>query len=168
MDKYSEQRLAPTLIIPELAAIIRTMYARLMTQQIEIRVVQGLRTFADQQKLYMQSRTVPPTGPRVTDAPGGYSMHNFGLAVDCMPDKVWGVPWTPDDDAKDDHYRNMVNAGEVLGLNCGALWHSFVDTPHFQLRGVPDTPTDAMRADLASGGLPLIWSNTLAGKYTEV
>lgn len=142
------------------------MYAALMPQQIEIRVVQGLRTWDDQLKIWEQGRDGNP-GPVVTNARPGYSMHNFGLAFDCMPDKVWGVPWTPDGDAKDEHYAKMVAAGMAQGLNCGANWHSFHDTPHFQIAGLPETPTDAMRADFANGGLAEVWSNVLAGKYTE-
>ena len=157
-DPVSEQRLAQ--IMPELAAKVETMAAALENVGITIRVTQGLRTFEEQNALFAQV-------PKVTDAPGGYSMHNFGLAVDCVPDRVHGVVWQPDWDGKDDRYAQMVAAGVAQGLNAGANWHSFVDRPHFQWGGIPDTPTDLMRQDFYSGRLALIWSKTLSGAYNE-
>lgn len=163
MDPISEARLSQ--VIPELADKVRIMYASLMPLQIEIRVTQSLRTWPQQNADYAKGRTTP--GPKVTNAPGGYSMHNFGLAVDCCPEKIWGQTWTPDWDGNDIHYARMVAAGEAQGLNCGADWHSFKDEPHFQVSGVPTTPTDAMRDDFSKGGLPLVWSNVMAGTYSE-
>jgi hypothetical protein len=43
--------------------------------------VQGVRTFAEQDALYAQGRT--RKGLRVTNAKGGQSYHNYGLAADC-------------------------------------------------------------------------------------
>ena len=48
-----------------------------------VRVTQGLRTYAEQDALYAQGRTTP--GPIVTNARGGQSYHNFGLAIDVAP-----------------------------------------------------------------------------------
>jgi len=45
---------------------------------VNIRVVQGYRTFAEQEALYAQGRSKP--GPIVTNARGGWSNHNYGLA----------------------------------------------------------------------------------------
>jgi peptidoglycan L-alanyl-D-glutamate endopeptidase CwlK len=45
-----------------------------------IRIVQGLRTIDEQNALYAQGRTKP--GNKVTNAKGGSSYHNYGLAVD--------------------------------------------------------------------------------------
>src|SRR5271170_6176713 len=102
MDAISTQRL--TLVLPELAQKIEAMATDLESVGIEIRVVQGLRTFAEQDGLYAQR-------PRVTNAAGGYSMHNFGLAVDCVPSlAAIGDPYAPDWDGKDDHYTAMVAA----------------------------------------------------------
>lgn len=47
---------------------------------IAIRIVQGLRTFAEQDALYAQGRTKP--GKIVTNAKAGSSFHNYGLAID--------------------------------------------------------------------------------------
>lgn len=158
MDTVSEARIG--LIMPELAAKVELMATALETVGITIRVTQGLRTFAEQDHLFAQR-------PKVTNARGGYSMHNFGLAVDCVPDKVHGEVWQPDWDGKDDRYAQMIAAGVAQGLNAGANWHTFVDLPHFQWPGIPDTPTDLMRQDFSSGGLSLVWSKVLVGDYSS-
>jgi len=147
--------------MPEFAAKVRAMSDALAAQGLYIRVTQGYRTFAAQDDLFAER-------PKVTNARGGYSMHNFGLAVDCAPSlDAIGTPFDPDWNGADAHYAAQVAAGEAQGLNCGANWHSFKDEPHFQWPGIPDTPTDAMRGDIYSGGLSLVWTSTLAGKYAE-
>ena len=94
-------------------------------------------------------------------------MHNFGLAVDCVPSvAAVGDAYAPDWDGKDQHYAAMVAAGEAQGLVSGSDWHSLVDYPHFQLAACPVTPTDQMRGDLLSGGLSLVWSNYDSGAYS--
>jgi peptidoglycan L-alanyl-D-glutamate endopeptidase CwlK len=50
---------------------------------ITLRVVQGLRTFAQQDAFYAQGRTTP--GQIVTKAKAGQSYHNYGLAADVVP-----------------------------------------------------------------------------------
>lgn len=167
MDLASEQRLA--LVKPELARVIRAMAATLLagTPSIEVRVTQGLRNLDEQNYLYAQGRTRP--GGVVTNARGGYSMHNFGLAVDLCPGKMDGQPWSPDWQGADQHYALMVQAGMRAGLNCGANWHTLKDEPHFQVAlPLPATPTDAMRADLGNGSmqwLKVVWAKVDAGVY---
>ena len=45
-----------------------------------LQIMSGFRTVAEQDQLYQLGRTVD--GNIVTDATGGHSMHNYGLAVD--------------------------------------------------------------------------------------
>jgi hypothetical protein len=59
------------------------------TLGIKIRVVQGLRTFAEQDAIYQQGRTTP--GHIVTYSPAGTSYHNYGLAIDAVPFNDDGV-----------------------------------------------------------------------------
>lgn len=143
---------------PLLREKVMAMDVALLAQQIEIRIVQGLRTYAEQDAIFAQI-------PKVTNARSGYSMHNFGLAVDCVPDMVFGEPWQPDWSAKDEHYARMVAAGVAQGLVAGANWHTMVDMPHMQLAGLPVTPSDQMRADFAAGGLELVWQQFDSGVY---
>jgi hypothetical protein len=53
------------------------------TLGITLRIVQGLRTFAEQDALYAQGRTAP--GNIVTYSKAGTSYHNFGIALDVVP-----------------------------------------------------------------------------------
>lgn len=161
-DYISEQRLKQ--VIPELAAKIELLDAAMINHGIMIRVVQGLRSWEAQEALYDHGRTAP--GDIVTDAPPGHSMHEFGLAVDCMPSlNPIGQPYIPDGIAGSPRYVAMVAAAEALGLVSGSTWVSIKDYPHLQVAGVPASPTDQMRADFSSGQLPLVWSKTIAGAY---
>src|SRR3977135_4181957 len=81
MNKSSENRLAK--VHPKLAKGVTALIASLAAQGHTIEVVQGLRTFAEQDALFAQGRTKP--GQIVTNAKGGQSNHNYGLAVDLCP-----------------------------------------------------------------------------------
>jgi peptidoglycan LD-endopeptidase CwlK len=130
MDSVSEARLQN--IHPLLADKVRQMSTMLEQEGVAIRVVQGLRTWAEQDALYAQGRTAP--GNIVTNCPGGKSYHNFGLAVDCVPStQAPGQPFAPDWNDQHPKWQRMVAVGTSLGLDSGANWRTFKDYPHFQL-----------------------------------
>lgn len=178
MDTVSLQRLSQ--VHPLLQAKIRAMDEALTAQGIVIRVTQGLRTKDDQDHLYAKGRTDASlkaqgfpdsliaeindddpghdTEAKVTNAPGGYSMHNFGLAVDCIPGIRGKNPWEPNFDAKHPDFAAMIAAGEAQGLVSGSTWKSIPDKPHFQLAGLPITPNQAMRDLLAQRGMQAVWN----------
>ena len=91
---------------------------------IKLRVTDGFRTVAAQDKLYAQGRTEP--GNRVTNARGGYSNHNFGLAVDVVPMQN-GQP-----NFNSTQYPLLGRIGQSVGLEWGGNWKSITDMPHFQ------------------------------------
>ena len=151
MDTVSETRLA--LVHPTLAGLVRQMSDLLIAQGVNVRVTQGLRTWDQQQALYDQGRTVP--GKIVTNAKPGYSWHNFGLAVDLVPMLDTGPDWN------DQHptWKQMLAAGQQVGLAEGALWHTFRDEPHFQWTGVlPVSPDNETRALYQASGLDAVWA----------
>ena len=88
MDAASERRLAE--VDPQLANRIRLAAADLKAQGITVMVTSGYRSFAEQNALYAQGRTKP--GNIVTNAKGGQSLHNYGLAVDVVPLGANGQP----------------------------------------------------------------------------
>lgn len=150
MDSVSEIRL--NFVHPALSRRVHQLNSLLIDEDIYIHVIQGLRTFVQQDALYAQGRTTP--GRIVTDARGGYSAHNFGYACDLDPFKL-GVPdWAADDP----EWQAMLSKALTCGLSEGALWREFPDRPHFYLSELPPTPTDQMRAAYNTGGLPLVWS----------
>ncbi|BBI32857.1 M15 family metallopeptidase [Cohnella abietis] len=103
---------------------------------VPIIIVQGLRTIAYQNQLYAQGRTAP--GTIVTNAKGGYSFHNFGLAVDfalLLPDGK-AISWDTYRDGNRDGQRDWIQVATIakgLGFEWGGDWAHFVDMPHFQM-----------------------------------
>lgn len=99
-----------------------------------------LRTFAEQDALYAQGRN-GNKGPVVTQAKGGQSYHNYGLAIDIVlvVDKdangsfetaSWDTKTDFDKDGKAD-WLEVVNVFKQHGWEWGGDW-KFVDMPHFQ------------------------------------
>lgn len=159
MDSISEARLQ--LVCPQLAMKIKNMISMLESENIEIRVTQGMRTWDEQQQLYDQGRTTP--GKIVTNAKPGYSYHNFGLAVDLVP-SVNGIDqkYVPDWNGSHPAWKRMIAVGQTVGLTEGALWRTFPDEPHFQLNGfLPVTPDDSVRQLYKDQGVDAVWAKAL-------
>jgi hypothetical protein len=91
---------------------------------IKLRIVQGFRSISEQNDLYSIGRTTP--GLKVTNARGGQSFHNYGLAIDVVIMKNGKPDWSklPDD---------AVKIGIKFGFEWGGNWSSFKDYPHFQM-----------------------------------
>ncbi|WP_341279347.1 M15 family metallopeptidase [Paenibacillus sp. FSL H8-0537] len=129
--------------IPKLAGLLAPVRAaserlieRCYARDIPIVITQGLRTIAEQDKLYAQGRTT--AGSIVTNARGGYSYHNFGVAIDfalLSPDGKQAY-W---DTKRDGNVNQTVDWAEVvdeakrLGFAWGGDWTSFKDYPHFEM-----------------------------------
>lgn len=102
---------------------------------VPIVITQGLRTIAEQDALYAQGRTKP--GQIVTNARGGYSYHNFGVAIDfalLLPDG--GVSWDTRRDGDGDgiaDWDEVVAQAKRIGWEWGGDWRSFTDLPHFEM-----------------------------------
>lgn len=154
MDVISQDRLQ--LVHPILASTVAKMDSALVAQGIRLRVVQGLRTMAEQQALWEQGRTAP--GSIVTHARPGDSWHNYGTAVDLIPGLRNTPAWEPNWDENHPDFRAMIRLGISLGLVSGSTWVSIKDYPHFQLAGLPVTPTQAQRVYLVAHGLDDFWT----------
>ena len=68
VDPRSEKCIAT--LLPEAQPIARALVQKARQNGILVKVISGLRTYAEQDELYAQGRTKP--GPRVTNARGGY------------------------------------------------------------------------------------------------
>lgn len=87
-----------------------------------LRIMQGLRTFAEQDALAAQV-------PKVTNAKGGQSLHNYGLAIDlCEMDGARNeiVDWKFD-------MATLQAIATKHGIEWGGSWRTFKDYPHFQI-----------------------------------
>lgn len=87
----------------------------------EVKIICGTRTYAEQDALYKQR-------PKVTNARGGQSWHNFGLA--------WDFGIFRKGKYFDEHplysFLGQLHT-RVEGIAWGGSWKSFVDMPHLQL-----------------------------------
>ena len=124
VDARSEKTIAT--LQPEVRPYARALVLKAASAGITIKVISGLRTYAEQNALYAQGRTKP--GRIVTNARGGYSNHNFGIAFDIgIFDGANYVPESP-------RYKAIGAMGDALGLEWGGNWKTIKDEPHFQLR----------------------------------
>jgi peptidoglycan LD-endopeptidase CwlK len=140
-DKVSEERVK--LLHPKIRNEVKALIEKAETgfpKNIAIRIVQGLRTIDEQNALYAKGRTTP--GPRVTNAVGGKSYHNYGLAVDfaLLYDKdgngtfetlSWDTLKDFDKDSKPD-WNEVVKIFLDAGYEWGGNWRTFKDLPHVQ------------------------------------
>ena len=78
VDDRSERTIAT--LLPELVPYARALVHGADDLGISLRLISGTRTFAEQDALFAQGRTKP--GRIVTNARGGFSNHNFGIAFD--------------------------------------------------------------------------------------
>ncbi|OPH61704.1 hypothetical protein BC351_00230 [Paenibacillus ferrarius] len=122
--------------VVKLHSIVATKTRQLITaafnEGINIVIVQGLRTFEEQAALYAQGRTT--AGAIVTNARAGYSMHNYGVALDfcLLADDGINVVWTVND-----KWLRVGAIGKGLGFVWGGDWtyerEGIVDYPHFEM-----------------------------------
>jgi peptidoglycan L-alanyl-D-glutamate endopeptidase CwlK len=140
MDKITLDRIE--LLHPKLRDEAKAIYAEIctaLTGRAMCRFAYTLRTFAEQNILYAQGRTSP--GKVVTNAKGGQSFHNYGLAVDIVllvdKDKngsyesaSWETTVDFDGDGKFD-WQEVVAIFKRYGWAWGGDW-KFSDMPHFE------------------------------------
>jgi len=146
---------------PTLAASIVQMDTILSQESIAFRVTAGMRTWAEQNALYAQGRTIP--GNIVTNARGGESWHNYGVAVDVVPmDQI--LP-QPDWNINHPVWQRLITVGESLGLYSGSEFICLKDDPHFQRTGrFPiGAPNDEAREIYQNEGAEAFWSAVDAG-----
>jgi len=124
-DKLSEDRLQK--LHPKVRDTFRAFIEECEnTLGITLRITQGLRTIAEQDALYAKGRTEP--GAKVTNAKGGTSFHNYGLAIDLavLVNNGHDIDWKYD----------MVHLKPIAvkhGIEWGGDWISLKDFPHFQI-----------------------------------
>jgi RHS repeat-associated protein len=145
-DKATDKKLAT--LHPDIQDQMKSFILKSKLRfDIDLRVTDGFRTYAEQDNIYAQGRTKP--GNIVTYASGGKSNHNFGLAVDVVPFENGKLNW----DTK--NYPLIGRIGESRGLEWGGRWKRPVDRPHFQnLFGKTLQQLRALSKD--ANGLPIL------------
>lgn len=118
-------------LIPEAQAAARKWLAKAIPYAQEqwnltVKVICGTRSYSEQDALYAQGRT--KSGTKVTNARGGYSNHNFGLAFDLgifNSSKAYLTAGTYYD-------KIAADVPPASNLIWGGTW-TFHDSPHYQL-----------------------------------
>ncbi|WML37259.1 peptidoglycan-binding protein [Clostridium sp. OS1-26] len=130
-DDYSQRpsSLALSSLNSYVASLAQQFLDLCNANGLNVTVVEAFRSWDEQDALYAQGRTT--AGDIVTDAEGGDSYHNWGLAFDCAPLENGAIAW---DDI--DTFNKMGALGQQVGLEWGGNWTSYditlVDPPHFQ------------------------------------
>ena len=100
----------------------------LLPKGVRLRFSHVYRSIKEQDALFNQR-------PKVTNARGGQSIHNYGLAFDVviLLDKdnngtFESVSW----DINSKHFKTVVAYFKSKGYEWGGEWKSFPDYPHFQ------------------------------------
>ena len=149
-------KLKVELLHPAIRDEVKTLIEQaedVMGEKIAIRVAQGLRTIEEQDAVYALGRTVKntigvtkkrPFGSTVSRAPGGYSYHNYGLAIDfcLLYDKdgngTWEtLSWKEAEDFNGNiiaDWKEVVKVFTYAGYEWGGAWSTIHDAPHLQKR----------------------------------
>ena len=149
----------------ELHPVVREAAEQLIinsySRGVPIIITQGYRSIEYQNQLYAQGRTIK--GSIVTNAKGGSSYHNYGLAIDFAllssdgKQVNWDTKCDGDADQTSD-WIEVVQEAKKLGFEWGGEFKTIVDYPHFQITfGLSIT-------DLKSGKKPVVPEDDEMGK----
>ena len=130
---------------PKLRSEVEDLYLNKIVPALagraQCRFAYTLRTVAEQNELYAQGRTklFDVNGKRlgkVTNANGGQSIHNYGLALDIVllvdnKTASWDMVTDFDKDGKSD-WMEVINIFKEAGWVWGGDWKSIKDAPHVE------------------------------------
>ena len=124
-----------TQLNPTVAANSEKLIALSEKVGISILITDDFRSSQEQDALYRQGRS--DEGAIVTNAKGGESYHNYGLAVDfalrtSKGKVVWDMEFDGNQNGKSD-WMEVVAIAKQLGFSWGGDWESFPDYPHLQM-----------------------------------
>lgn len=152
VDARSAQNIATLLpaVRPHFEAIVTngTRIAREMGADAYV-MIGGTRTYAEQNALYAKGRTAP--GPVVTNARGGYSNHNFGVAGDFGAFAGSNYLDSTNGALASKIHKSVAAwvKANLPQIEWGGDWTSFRDEPHFQYK--TGLSTSQMRERVAAG-----------------
>ena len=132
-DPRTEQNIATLMPAAQKAA--RKFMKAAAAFPLTVRIISGSRTYAEQDALFAIGRTVQTNKKPVTNARGGESNHNFGVAWDVGIFDGAGKYYTGATKAEEKAYVDLgaLIKSQVAKLEWGGDWVKFVDRPHYQL-----------------------------------
>ena len=106
---------------------------KLLPKGYRLRFTHVLRTKEEQDTLYAQGRT--KKGSIVTNAKGGQSIHNYGLAFDIviLRDLDNNGTFETADFTVSEYWKKIATFFKSKGFTWGGDFKSFKDAPHFEL-----------------------------------
>lgn len=134
--RTSVQELVPiTGLHPVVAESEKLLVRKTARRGIEIVITHGFRSNEEQDALFNQGRSI--AGNIVTNAQGGESYHNYGLAIDFAlrtpeGDVVWDMERDDNGNGQVD-WMEVVELAKELGFTWGGDWANFPDYPHLQM-----------------------------------
>jgi peptidoglycan LD-endopeptidase CwlK len=155
MPTANFRRIDLDLIEPEFRMRALEVIAACEARGASYVATRGYDTYGAQMALWAKGRTT--WGTKVTNAKGGQSAHNFGIAIDFVRDldsKKAGIQpgWSAAD------YDVLVEEAQKAGLHSGVGYN---DRPHVSLNGYV-TATDLLPLHLAWEKSADLGSDTLA------
>jgi peptidoglycan L-alanyl-D-glutamate endopeptidase CwlK len=143
-DERTERNIAT--LLPAAQGRFRDFIGALQDAGIDARIISGSRTWAEQDALFAIGRTKP--GDKVTNAKGGQSRHNYGIAADIGI--FQGTDYLEDSPL----YDKAGTIGKKMGLDWGGDWKGgLVDKPHFEF---PTGLTIAQLRQHMTDGIPIL------------
>jgi peptidoglycan LD-endopeptidase CwlK len=131
---FDEDAPLPVQLHPVVSAKKDELISLAADKGINIVITQDFRSIEEQDKLYAKGRTAG--GDIVTNAKGGESYHNFGLAIDFAllsinGAVIWDMNYDGNGNSRAD-WDEVVEIAKGLGFEWGGDWRSFKDYPHLQ------------------------------------
>lgn len=104
---------------PEVERRLKGVFREMAYAGFPMRVIEGFRSCERQNELFKRT-------PKVTNAQCGFSLHQYGVAVDCNF-IVYGY------DAPEWLWQRFGDVAKSWGFEWGGDWKNFQDRPHIQL-----------------------------------
>lgn len=140
-------------LLPKAQVLARRFMSNAAKAPFMVKLLSGTRTYAEQNALYAQGRATK--GRVVTNARGGQSNHNFGIAWD-VGIFVDGNYYEGRNGKEDKAYVDLMNltrTGMPNLLELGGDWKTIIDKPHYQL---PTGRSVSAIAALLQAGKPYV------------
>lgn len=133
-------------LLPKAQIAVRKFLSVTKALNLDVKILSGTRTYDEQNFLYRKGRRGIKGQKKVTNARGGQSNHNFGIAWDIgIFDK--GTYITTN--------KPYIDIAKLImpsleNLEWGGDWQSFKDVPHYQLKAISQD-VSIIRANFEKG-----------------
>jgi len=137
-DRYldmGEDAPTPSGLHPVVEENKNILLARAADRNIDVVITDEFRSMEEQNELYAQGRTT--SGDVVTNARGGESYHNYGLAIDyAIREDSGAITWDTEYDGNNNGISDWLEVAELakdLGFDWSGDWISSTYYTHLQM-----------------------------------